>query len=154
LQKQNVYNIHSKVTIEDVEGWLQQSLMKHSFQIHQKTNVNVKSINQPLPMTTAEQCMHFNSKTDQVETNSRQIVSDLFHVVQRSQYLKQPGINQLTLTLRPQSLGDVTIRLQQVNGEMTVKFLVTTQVARELFEANLHQLKPMFTPNNVVIERD
>ena len=154
LQKQNVYNTHSKVTIEDIERWLQQSLTKHSFQTHVRTNVNVQSINQPLPMSTVEQYTLYLSETDRVEAISRQLVSELSQIVQRSQFLKQPGINQLTLTLRPQSLGDVTIRLQQVNGEMTVKFLVTTQVARELFEANLHQLKPMFTPNNVVVERD
>lgn len=154
--KQQMYQTNSTITQDDVQKWLQQALAKHANFDTERTNaVYVETNqNQPLQMSTKQQYILHITDSERIDAISRNLVSDVNKIVNRSQFLKQPGLDELTLTLRPQSLGDVTIRLSQINGEMTVRFLVTTQVARELFESNLHQLKPMFAPNNVVIERD
>lgn len=153
--KQQMYQTDSTITHEDIENWLQQALSKHSFINAERTYVNVETNQtQPLQMGATQQYTLHVTESERVDAISRNLVSDLSNIVRRSNFLKQPGLEELTLTLRPQSLGDVTIRLSQINGEMTVRFLVATQAARELFESNLHQLKPMFAPNNVVIERD
>lgn len=151
--KHQMYQTNSSITQDDVQKWLQQSLEKYSFIDEERTYTSPMT-NQALQMSSTQQYTLHVSESERIDAISRNLVSDLSNIVSRSNFLKQPGLEELTLTLRPHSLGDVTIRLAQVNGEMTVRFLVTTQAARELFESNLHQLKPMFAPNNVVIERD
>nr|WP_281349716.1 flagellar hook-length control protein FliK [Ornithinibacillus caprae] len=63
------------------------------------------------------------------------------------------GTNQLSITLRPDNLGEMMVKLTQVNGEMTVKILVSSQAAKEMLESNINQLKTMFSPHQVQIER-
>lgn len=151
--KQNVYQMNASITEEDVQKWLQQALEKYS-EPHTERSTTTVTNQQPIQMSHIQQYTLHVTDSERIDAISRNLVSDLNEIMNRSQFLKRPGIEQLTLTLRPQSLGDVTIRLAQVNGEITVRFLVTTHAARELFESNLNQLKPMFAPNNVVIERD
>lgn len=151
--KRNIYQANSSITVEDVQSWLQQSLEKYATGNIEQNTFTVTN-EQPIQMSPLQQYTLHVSETDRVDAISRNLVSDLNHIINRSNFLRQPGLEQLTITLKPQSLGDVTIRLAQVNGEMTVKFLITTQAARELFESNLHHLKPMFSPNHVVVERD
>jgi flagellar hook-length control protein FliK len=55
--------------------------------------------------------------------------------------------------LRPDNLGEMMVRFTQINGEMTVKILVTSQAAKEMLESNIHQLKNMFSPHQVAIEK-
>lgn len=156
FQKHQIYQSNASIAVEDVQKWLQQALIKYDTQGARDENrpqVYIPS-KQSIPMTPLEQYTLHIKPTDRVDAISRNLVTDLQQIINRSQFLRQPGIEQLTLRLQPQSLGDVTIRLLQVNGEMTVKFLVTSQAARDLFESNIHQLKPLFSPNHISIERD
>lgn len=151
--KQQVYQTNASITQEDVEKWLQQALDKYSLLDQAASTINV-SQTQPLQMNHIQQYTLHVTEGNRIDAISRNLASDLSNIINRSSFLKQAGLEELTLTLRPHSLGDVTIRLAQINGEMTVRFLVTTEAAKKLFEANLHQLKPMFAPNQVVVERD
>ena len=151
--KQQVYALDATITQQDIKKWLTQSLERHSLFSENNQQVSVRS-NQPLQMSATQQYTFHATNSERIDAISRNLVSDVQQVVQRSNFLKQPGLNELTFTLRPAMLGEVTIRLVQVDGTMTVKFLVATQAAKELFEANIHQLKPMFAPNQIVIERD
>lgn len=153
LTNQKIYSIDASISQTDIKKWLQQALERHALPTIDHASHHVNS-NQPLQMSATEQYVVQASNTERVDAISRNLVSDVQNIVNRSQFLKQPGLEQLTFTLRPASLGEVTIRLVQVDGTMTVKFLVASQAAKQLFEANLHQLKPMFAPNQVVIERD
>src|SRR5699024_1587745 len=120
---------------------------------HESYSANLSQA-QPMQMNQIQQYTLHVTEGHRIDAISRNLASDLSNIINRSSFLKQAGLEELTLTLRPHSLGDVTIRLAQINGEMTVRFLVTTEAAKKLFEANLHQLKPMFAPNQVVVERD
>lgn len=151
--KQQMYQVDASITVEDVRKWLQQALERHSLLDGRQQDIQVTS-NQPLQMSNIEQYTIHTTDLERIDAISRNLVADVNKVINRSNFLKQPGLEQLTFTLRPASLGEVTIRLVQVNGEMTVKFFVATQAARELFEANIHQLKPMFAPHQIAIERD
>lgn len=151
--RQNVYQMNSSISQEDVRGWLEQSLNKHSLITDERQSVPVSN-HQPMQMSQLQQYTLHVTESNRIDAISRNLVSDLTSIINKSNFIKQPGLEQLTLNLKPNSLGDVTIRLAQINGEMTVRFLVTTEAARKLFESNLHQLKPMFAPNQVVVERD
>nr|WP_280922993.1 flagellar hook-length control protein FliK [Virgibacillus litoralis] len=65
----------------------------------------------------------------------------------------QNGTSQLNITLRPENLGDMMVKLTQINGEMTVKIMVTSHAAKEMLESNMHQLRNMFSPQQVVVEK-
>lgn len=151
--KQQVYQMNASITQEDVEKWLQQSLNKYTLLNHESFSANLSQA-QPMQMNQIQQYTLHVTEGHRIDAISRNLASDLSNIINRSSFLKQAGLEELTLTLRPHSLGDVTIRLAQINGEITVRFLVTTEAAKKLFEANLHQLKPMFAPNQVVVERD
>nr|WP_285853531.1 flagellar hook-length control protein FliK [Oceanobacillus luteolus] len=66
--------------------------------------------------------------------------------------LQQPK-GQLAIMLRPANLGEMMVRFTQVNGEIIVKIMVTTKVAKEMLEGNMQQLRHMFAPHQVVVER-
>src|SRR5699024_5136827 len=61
----------------------------------------------------------------------------------------QTMINQLSMTLKPDHLGEMLVRFIEINGEMTVKLLVTSQATRHMLEANIHQLKHLFAPHQI-----
>ena len=151
--KQQVYTLDAAITQQDIKKWLSQAFEKHGLFSENNTQVAVSS-NHHIPMSATQQYTFHATDLERIDAISRNLVSDVQEIVQRSNFLKQPGLNELTFTLRPASLGEVTIRLVQVDGTMTVKFLVATQAAKELFEANIHQLKHMFAPNQIIIERD
>jgi flagellar hook-length control protein FliK len=45
------------------------------------------------------------------------------------------------------------VQLTKVDGEMLVKITATTQAAKEALESNVRQLRHMFSPQQVVIEK-
>src|SRR5699024_7085644 len=98
--KQQMYQTNSSITQDDVQKWLQQALSKHSFIDAERTYVNVETNqNQPLQMSTTQQYTLHVSESERVDAISRSLVSDLNNIVNRSQFLKQPGLEELTLTL-------------------------------------------------------
>ncbi len=63
------------------------------------------------------------------------------------------GQSEMNIRLKPQHLGDMNIKILQMNGEMTVKITVTTQAAKDILENNVNQLRHMFSPQQVVVDK-
>ena len=110
-------------------------------------------------MTEVQQYTVHIQRLDRIDRVSEELTQKVVNIVKESRLLttKQNGLqqmNQLTIVLRPEHLGNITVRFTQVDGNMTVQMVVTSQATKELLEANLHQLKHMFSPHQVVIERD
>ncbi|WP_102028219.1 flagellar hook-length control protein FliK [Salirhabdus sp. Marseille-P4669] len=120
---------------------------------HQKVNnqVNVDS----MPMTKIEQyTIYVQRQPGTEQTGSQKQLLDQFEqAIKSSRFLQKDGALQLTLKLRPAHLGDMVVKLTQVNGEMAVKISVASTAAKELLESNMNQLRHMFSPNQVVIEK-
>lgn len=153
--KQQIYQVDATITNEDIQKWLEQALERHM--VFGETKLDAATENkhhQSGQISKVEQFILRATNADRIEAISKNLVQDINRIVTKNNFLKRPGLDQLTFTLRPASLGEVTIKLVQVNGEMTVKFFVATQAARELLEANMNQLKPMFSPHQIAIERD
>ncbi|HLR66148.1 flagellar hook-length control protein FliK [Virgibacillus alimentarius] len=82
------------------------------------------------------------------------IMDQFQNIIRRSKFLaKSNGINQLSIALRPDTLGEIRLRLTQVGGDMTVKIIVTSQATKEILQSNIHQLKSMFSPHQITIEK-
>jgi len=44
------------------------------------------------------------------------------------------------------------VRFTEINGEITVKILVSSQTARQMLEANIQELRNIFSPHQISIE--
>lgn len=154
MAKNKIYQTDSAITKTDIMNWLQNALERH-MPNQESININMQiTSNQPLPLSVPQQHTIYLNNLDRVEAISYELVNRLEKVIRNSNFMHQNGLQQLTITLKPETLGDITVRMIQVNGEMTVKLMVTTQVAKGLLEGNIQQLKPMFAPHQIVIERD
>lgn len=152
LASQQMYQTDATITRETVTNWLEQALSRHFVEDHQA--INSSATQAPMPMSHIQQYTIFASSTDRVEAISEELMNKLTTIIKNSQFIKNPGLNQLSIRIQPEHLGDMMIRFVQVNGEMTVKFLVSSQFTKQLLESNMHQLKSMFAPHQIVIERD
>ncbi|MGM8211751.1 flagellar hook-length control protein FliK [Virgibacillus sp. W0430] len=143
------YRINAQVTSNDIAKWMQ-SITTNQLGLHQSTINHVG-----IPMSNTEQYIIYLNKTEGSGSVEQQLIKQFQQSVQSSRFLSgNNGTNQLSFSLRPDHLGDMVVRLTQINGEMTVRILVSSQVAKDMLESNVHQLKNMFAPHQVVVEKD
>ncbi|WP_067729387.1 flagellar hook-length control protein FliK [Oceanobacillus damuensis] len=143
-----LYNTDSKVTVNDVSKWVGKALEADKI-----NNVPV-SLNTSLPLAKLEQYAIYINQSQNNQSPDQQLMEQFQKIMNSSRLSTLPnGNNQLSITLRPDNLGEMMVRFTQVNGEMTVKILVTSAAAKEMLESNIHQLRNMFSPHQVVIEK-
>lgn len=151
---QQHYPMNAELTSKDIAKWL-----IHEMQLEPETITKPTEVTQPhaagtvLPMSKLEQYVVHVQLTQDSPTVDKQLMSQFEKAIQTTGFLQSPGRSQLTIALNPGNLGDILIRFTEINGEMTVKMVVATAQAKEMLESNLHQLKHMFSPHQVVIER-
>lgn len=166
------YGVESRITTSEISRWLtsflstnmknNEELKVDSFDTNQADSLKImKHKNvieqpiQPLPtvaMSSVEQYMiHVNHGSHQ--HNGGEIIKQLEKIIHVSQFMTKPGQTQLSISFRPEHLGEMMLRFTQINGETVVKIVVTTQVAQKALETNINQLKHLFMPHQVVIER-
>lgn len=148
------YLFNSKVSSADVAKWLKNTLPERNGDLP-AVSTGHASINS-VPLTKVEQyVIHLQHAGQSQQTEQQQLIDQLQKIIKATDLRQlQNGKTEIKIALRPQNLGDLTIRMNQVNGEMVVKILVHTSAAKEMIESNLHQLKHMFSPHQVVVERE
>lgn len=153
---QTTYHHDSKVSSQDISNWLKHLMPKvlQSTQLTQPVQIpNFESIN-PMMQSPIEQYIIYTRLTDGEDSVRDQLMAQFRQIMKTSQFsLTQPGVNQLSMTLKPNNLGEMLVRFTEINGEMTVKILVTSQATKSILEGNIHQLKHMFAPHQVLIEK-
>lgn len=65
----------------------------------------------------------------------------------------QNGLNQLSIKLYPEHLGRLDIQITQMNGIITARIMASTQVAKELIEGQLQNLRQAFVQQQLQVER-
>lgn len=133
-------------------------LMKQTVQTNQQTQTVQTNMFGQLdsnPISKLEQYTIYlqNQKSDVQGQSQTQLMDQIRQIIQSSRFLKRDGLTQMTIKLKPAHLGEMMIQLTQINGEMAVKMTVTSQAVKEMLEGNLNQLRHMFSPNQVVIEK-
>lgn len=151
LNKQNMYTTDSNITRSDVAQWLQQAYDRYI--TTQMIDGHI-SPNSQGAMSQIEQYVIHVQDSDRVERISNEFMQKFEQVIRSSRFVQGPQTQQLSIMLKPEHLGNMTVRFAQNDGEMTVKIIVSTQLAKEMLESNIHQLKHMFAPHQVSIERD
>ncbi len=142
------YNADSNVTVTDVAKWLGNAI--------EKENLSVMTIqsNQTVPISNLEQHVIHIHPLQPTQNAEQQLMDQFEKIVESTKLSVLPNQrNHLTVLLRPDNMGEMMVRFTQVNGEILVKILVTSAAAKEMLESNIHQLKNMFSPHQVVVER-
>ncbi|WP_217585604.1 flagellar hook-length control protein FliK [Lentibacillus saliphilus] len=154
LASKHHYNVHATVSSSDISKWLKGVLIQSTSLNGQEQLAAQNVSTTTMPMSRVEQyVIHMTQNVDTNQSN-KPVMEQFQKAIQSSRFLAQNnGPMTLNFALRPEHLGDMTVRLAQINGELTVKILVSTGAAKEMMEKNIHQLKHMFSPHQVVIER-
>ncbi|MBU5267796.1 flagellar hook-length control protein FliK [Virgibacillus proomii] len=153
------YNREAKVSSVDVAKWLTKAIETVSKTEHahmgNKETMIVAANSSSVPLDKMQQhVIYLNPGQHSQKQIGQELIQQFQRIMKTSRFMKMPnGVNQLRITLRPQHLGDLLVRFTELNGEMTVRILVQSQAAKDLLESNIHKLRNMFSPQQVVIER-
>lgn len=121
---------------------------------NEKQSANTSPSLSGMPMAKVEQFVVHLQQQQNSQTIDQQLMDQFQKAMKTSKFFTgNNGTSQLNIALKPDNLGDMMIKLTQMNGEMTVKITVSAQAAKDMLESNIQQLKHMFSPNQVVIEK-
>lgn len=141
------------ITTGDIEKWI-----RHAMQNMEFTGASIEraDISTTLTQTAQPKLAQYVIHVQQTESNSleKQLVNEFRQIINDSKFLTlRNGMNQLSIRLKPEHLGDVVVRLTEMNGEMTVRMIVQSQAAKDLLDKNMNQLKHLFAPHQVTVEK-
>lgn len=141
LQKESLPHTEQKV-----EKWLQAVFKDIS-------NAPVRQ--ESLPISKVEQLvLHVGQSEENKGISGKQLIEKLDKMIQAQRiHGFMNGQTALSIRLRPENLGDMTIRFIKVDGDMTVQMLVNSKAVKEILESNMHQLRTVFSPHQVTVER-
>lgn len=147
------YALDAGVTARDVSKWMQALYVNEQQVMNEPVIPVANAQTQTMPMSKVEQyIIHLNHQNTK-ETVEQQLINRFNQVMKASRFLTfKNGVSQLTFSIRPEHLGEMTVRLMKVDGDMLVKIIVNSQATRQMLETNIHQLKNTFAPHQVVIE--
>ncbi|MGR9050151.1 flagellar hook-length control protein FliK [Halobacillus faecis] len=156
MEVPKTYHQQTPVTGKEVVRWVKQALGE---EVQQDTKLQ-SSNHQPLsngssmPITKVEQHVIHMNQSQEGSSSQKQVIHELERIIQSSRMFTNPkGNMEMLIKMKPGNLGDLTVKFAQINGEMAVKILVTSQAAKEMLEGNKTQLRHMFSPQQVVIEK-
>lgn len=151
LAVRNQYNSVAQVSSADIANWMKPLLGEHqeAEMIRQHPSTTLSS----MPISRLEQYVMYMNQAQGTTQIDQQLMDQFQTIMNRSNFLSSNnGINQLSIALKPENLGEMLVRLTEINGEMAVKIIVSSTTTRKILESNIHQLKHMFAPQQVVIE--
>ncbi|WP_079480189.1 flagellar hook-length control protein FliK [Halobacillus salinus] len=156
LNRQNLpssYHQQVPVKAKDIAKWISQFVEQESS--HQKNSVSQTGYApSQTTMSKVEQfVVHVNQNQSQA-AKQQQFIQELERVFQSSKmFANRAGGMEMQLKLKPANMGDMLIRMVQMNGEMAVKILVSSQAAKDMLDGNMNQLRHMFSPQQVIVEK-
>lgn len=152
LVSRQQYNTVAQVSSVDIANWMKpllgEDLEAEMMRQHPSTTLSM------MPISRLEQYVMYMNQTQGTSSVDQQLIDQFQTILSRSNFLaSNNGINQLSIALKPENLGDMLVRLTEINGEMAVKIIVSSSTTRKMLESNIHQLKHMFAPQQVIIEK-
>lgn len=143
-----LYENKPDATVKDVANWIERLQQNN----HEKV-VPLQHTAQQLPISKIEQYV-IHLEPGENAKQSLSFRNQFESIIQSSRLMTQPnGNTQLSIALKPANLGQMLVHFTEVNGEMLVKIIVTSNQAKQMLESNLHQLKHIFSPHQVMIEK-
>ena len=88
-----------------------------------------------------------NAEPPQAAAN-REVANQIFEKIKVD---VKPGVSEIKMNLRPESLGEVSLRIASQNGIITAHFVAESQRVKEIIESNLNQLKDSLEEQGVTV---
>lgn len=152
LAGKQLYQLESKVTNRDIVRILEKAIEKYG--LKETAQTPAPSFQTGTSLGKLEQYVIYTQQTETAGGADKKFVEQFQQIIKSSKFLSQPnGLSQLSIRLRPENLGNMMIRLIQADGEMMVKITVTTEAAKDMLERNMNQLKHLFSPQQVTVEK-
>ncbi|MDR1558239.1 MAG: flagellar hook-length control protein FliK, partial [Clostridiales bacterium] len=63
------------------------------------------------------------------------------------------GVSEMKVTLKPETLGEITLKLLSDNGIITARFIAENQTVKEIMESNFNSLRDSLSQQGVVINQ-
>lgn len=156
MNQLNVYSYETEVDTKQITKWLRHALQNARAETNQKTNILTSMSNPSGPMSRIEQYVIYlqrNGNSQGVNID-QQLIDQFTQIMKSNRFISMNnGINQMIFQLKPEQLGEMIVRLVEINGEMTVKITVTSETTKNILQSNLHQLNNIFSPHQVLIEK-
>lgn len=95
------------------------------------------------PLTKSENVM-------QVQQFSKEMSE---FVVSKFEIVKQQGMTEAVISLRPQHLGQLDVQLSMQNGHLVAKFMTEHAGAKDLLEQQMTQLRAVLQAQGIQVER-
>ena len=61
----------------------------------------------------------------------------------------KPDLSEVKILLRPEQLGEVSLKIATQNGIVTAQFIAENQKVKEIIESNFNQLRDMLSEQGV-----
>lgn len=74
-------------------------------------------------------------------------------IIRHMKFTQLNGISEAKISLVPENLGQVDVRISMQNGQLTAQFLTETLVGREMLEGQLSQLRAALQSQGIQIEK-
>ncbi|PBB05874.1 hypothetical protein CKW00_06485 [Salimicrobium humidisoli] len=146
-----------KLPVNETEKWGTQAVSSRSNRPVAVSEVKTEKNVLPgffMPMSRAEQMTVQNVSMDSQNPGRQQFLKQIQEMLTTSRIFHDEAGNQrMLIKLKPSSLGEMILKFSQSGGETTVRMIVSTQAAKETLESNMHQLRSMFAPHQVVVEK-
>ncbi len=113
---------------------LEANVKQEVFNISEITN-NSKIFNTSLPKTQALR-----------NINNTEIINQIMEKIKVS---IKPEISEVKMLLKPEQLGEVTLKIATQNGIVTAQFIAESQKIKEVIEANFNQLRDMLSEQGI-----
>ena len=81
-------------------------------------------------------------------TNPQEVTSQ---IIERVKVDIKPGVSEIRMNLKPESLGEVSLRIASENGVVTAHFVAENQKVKEIIENNFNQLQDALSEQGVNI---
>lgn len=83
-----------------------------------------------------------------------QFVKDMSEfVIQKFEFVKQNGVAEAVISLRPEHLGQVDVQLSMQNGQLVARFMTEQVIAKDLLEQQITQLRATLQAQGIQVER-
>lgn len=83
-----------------------------------------------------------------------QFVKDMSEfVIQKFEFVKQNGVAEAVISLRPEHLGQVDVQLSMQNGQLVARFMTEQVMAKDLLEQQITQLRATLQAQGIQVER-
>lgn len=140
--------------IESKDQYLKELLRRHFTTQQRVPSSGPHHLGDSGVMSKAEQMTLYLGEGKTEHARAQEFIRQFQQLLARSTFTPlKNGMNELSVKLHPEHLGRLDIKIVQENGRLYARLVTTTQLAKEMIESQLHQLRQAFVQQNIGVER-